>query len=97
MFPLNNLVLEGKVFGGPIFLSEAENNGKKSCKLEIKVEEPGKSFDVSIIGYGSIADFMNNKVNDGRGIRVVGKLAHGDSELGLYILAEHVEVKPKKK
>lgn len=97
MFQINSLILEGKVVGNPIFLSEEENNGKKSCKLEIKVEEAGKlPFNVPVIGYGLTADFMKNKAGDGRGIRVVGKLACGDSELGLYILAEHVEIKPGK-
>jgi TolB-like protein len=42
-----------------------------------------------------LAEVVETKARDGRGVRVVGRLAEDNS--GIYVEAEHIELRPEPK
>lgn len=94
MMALNNSILEGKVVGFPVFLSEDENKGIKACEIEIETKKlNGDTFKAKAIGYNRVAEIMKDRLKDGREIRIVGKL-DANAEFGLFLIIEHLEMKP---
>ena len=109
MNQLNSLILEGNVVR-QAELSEP-SKGFKVCKFPVAVNryikkstgegmEEVSYFDVE--AYGKIAEVCEKQSSKGRGIRVVGRLKQnrwkddsGRNMSKVFIVAEHIEFKPK--
>lgn len=109
MNQLNSLIIEGNVVRQAEFLEPAA--GFKVCKFPVAVNRWFKNkngegvtevsyFDVET--YGHMAEICSEKLTKGRGVRVVGRLKQetwkDDKEKShsrVYVVAEHVEYKPK--
>jgi single-strand DNA-binding protein len=108
MNSMNNLIIEGNVTEKPKL--EILCNGTKFCSVNIAVfrsyrnsagdfEEEISYFD--IITYGKMAEVCSTDCEQGRGIRVVGRLKqekwtddNGKAHSKIAVVAEHVEFKP---
>lgn len=109
MNQLNSLIIEGNVVR-QAELSEP-TAGFKVCKFPVAVDRWYKNrngegvsevsyFDVET--YGKMAEVCEKQGLKGRGVRVVGRLkqdrwkdSEGKSQSRIYVIAEHVEYKPK--
>lgn len=109
MTQLNSLIIEGNVVRTGE-LSEPVS-GFKVCKFPVAVNRWYKNkngegvnevsyFDVET--YGKMAEVCSKQANKGRGVRVVGRLkqdrwkdANEKQQSRVYVVAEHVEYKPK--
>lgn len=87
---LNSVILEGVVSEGlnedGVFTTCSSRYSKVGEGL---VEE--KTF-VKCIVEGRSRTHVSDKLNEGRGVRIVGRLKEIEGNLGLF--AEHIEVKP---
>lgn len=106
---LNSLIIEGNAVRAAN-ISEPKV-GFTVCKFPVAVnrwyknrDDQGVSevsyFDVE--AYGKMAEYCSKKIEKGRGLRVVGHLKQdrwqddsGKSHSKVYIVAEHIEYKPK--
>ena len=101
---LNSIILEGNVKSLPV-VGEFENyNGEVSVKSSFPLtvvrelhNEKGESvfkeeYDFDIETYGEMAKFCNAHIEEGRGIRVVGRLKQKEGRV--FVVAEHIEIKP---
>lgn len=106
---LNSIILEGNVVRQADFSEPAE--GFKKCSFSLAVNRFSKTskgdsyeevsfFDVE--AYGKMAEICDKNVTRGRGARVVGRLkqdrwkdSDGKNKSKIYVVAEHVEFKPK--
>lgn len=109
MNQLNSLILEGNVVR-QAELSEPAS-GFKVCKFPLAVNRYVKNsngegveevsyFDIET--YGKMAEICEKQSTKGRGIRVVGRLkqnrwkdSDGRNQSKIFVVAEHVEFKPK--
>lgn len=109
MNQLNSLIIEGNVVR-QAELSEPVS-GFKVCKFPVAVNRLSKNsngdnveevsfFDIE--AYGKTAEVCEKKSTKGRGIRVVGRLkqnrwkdSEGKTLSRIFVVAEHVEFKPK--
>lgn len=92
MNQLNNLIIEGNLVDGKreenVFnFSIAYNRYFKDCNGNKQLET--SFFDIEC--YGKLADFCEQQLKKGRGIRIVGRLKQVESKV--VIVAEHVELK----
>lgn len=100
MNQLNSLILEGTVTKSAVY----EN---KKALFSISVSryytdtngEGGETksyFDVEVNGV--LAEKLHSKMNEGRGVRIVGQLRSKtvENETKVYVLAEHIELRPSK-
>jgi hypothetical protein len=98
---LNSILLEGTVSGGPCVVKERGmrcsfvvsslhcfKDGKHMKKQETRVWV--------MIRNPNLVDVALVKAGDGRGVRVVGRIAM-DEDGGIYIEADHVEYRPEPK
>ena len=103
---LNSLILEGKIAKDFEFVPNglkiaiASSRFEKGADGELK--ENISTFDVEI--YGQMATAFGTKLVPGRGIRVVGRLSQkkwkdeeGKEYSRVFVIAEHIELKPIKK
>jgi single-strand DNA-binding protein len=98
--------VEGVLVEKPDF---QDTNGKPSCTFSIasnrfyraknKLEKEVSHFDVEV--FGKLAESCYNLGQEGRGVRVVGRLqqkkwtdAKGKEQSKVIIVAEHVEFRP---
>ena len=109
MNQLNSIILEGNLVANAE-LSEP-SKGFKVCKFSLGVNRFTKStngeaidevsfFDVE--AYGKLAESCEKNGTKGRGVRVVGRLKQsrwknndGKNLSRVYVIAEHIEYKPK--
>lgn len=109
MNQLNSLIIEGNVARQAELLEPTA--GFKVCKFPVAVDRWYKNrngegvtevsfFDVET--YGKMAEICEKQSLKGRGIRVVGRLkqdrwkdAEGKYQSKIFVVAEHVEFKPK--
>lgn len=109
MNQLNSLIIEGNVVRQAELYEPT--TGFKVCKFPVAVDRWYKNrngegvtevsfFDVET--YGKMAEICSKQSQKGRGIRVVGRLkqdrwkdAEGKNLSRIYVVAEHVEFKPK--
>lgn len=109
MNQLNSLIIEGNAVRKAEF-SEPKT-GFYVCKFPVAVNRWYKTknndgvsevsfFDVET--YGKLAEYCSKKVEKGLGMRVVGRLKQarwkdkdGKSQSKVYVIAEHIEYKPK--
>jgi len=109
MNSLNSLILEGNIVRQAV-LSEP-TDGFKVCKIPLAVNRFFKNangdgveevsfFDVE--AYGKMAEICEKQGSKGRGMRVVGRLKQnrwkdtdGKTQSKIFVVAEHVEFKPK--
>jgi len=109
MNQLNSIILEGNVVRQAEFSEPVE--GFKKCSFSLAVNRFNKNakgdayeevsfFDVE--AYGKMAEVCDKNVTRGRGTRVVGRLkqdrwkdSDGKNKSKIYVVAEHVEFKPK--
>ena len=92
---LNQIILEG------IVEKDAKVDGVKTT-LFIKTKHYSRVTDdlcieevshFEVVSYGSLAEFVG-MIEKNRTVRIVGVLKQDGN--GVYILAEHIELKPKK-
>ena len=105
---LNSVLIEGTLTQSPKIV--IEDNGKTITEFSISSERSYKKDDqyhkeisfFEIRVFGKQAEACNEYLTKGRGVRIVGRLKQelrGDDEdgrLNVFIIAEHVEFKPKK-
>lgn len=109
MNQLNSIILEGNLVANAE-LSEP-TKGFKVCRFSLGVNRFTKSlngesidevsfFDVE--AYGKLAESCEKNCSKGRGVRVVGRLkqnrwknSEGRNQSKIFIVAEHIEYKPK--
>ncbi len=109
MNQLNSLILEGNVVRQAELTEPVK--GFKVCKFPMAVNrylkksngegvEEVSYFDVE--AYGKVAEICEKNSSKGRGIRVVGRLKQnrwkddsGKSLSKVFVVAEHIEFKPK--
>ena len=100
MNQLNSLILEGTVTKSAVY----EN---KKALFSISVSryykdtngEGGETksyFDIEADGV--LAEKLHSKLNEGRGVRIVGQLRSKtvENQAKVYVYAEHIELKPSK-
>jgi len=108
---INSIILEGNLVRDMevVKVSDTFRVGKFTIavsrtyrKADDTEEEEVSYFDIEC--FGKMADVLENKLKKGREIRVVGRLKQerwksdkGTLSAKVYIVAEHVEVKPQKK
>lgn len=93
---LNSLIIEGSLKTGNregtcfefVLITNRTTRTTTGGKMNVKA-----SFDV--LTYGKLADICEEKFEQGRGIRIVGRLDNRDSKV--VIVAEHVEFKENSK
>jgi hypothetical protein len=99
---LNSILLEG-VIDGTLTLY---GRGKaKRCSFglsSLREVREGKNIKkqetrVGVMIRGASAEVAVEQARDGRGVRVVGRLANVEQGGGIYIEAEHVEYRPEPK
>lgn len=108
---LNSVIVEGNAVRKPELRTSPK--GTSICIMPVAVnryyknssgtyDEEVSFFDVE--SYGRLAEFCENATDKGRGVRVVGRLkqsrwknAEGKNVSKVYIIAEHIELKPLKK
>lgn len=106
---LNSLIIEGNVVRQGNVVEPT--NGFKICSFPVAVNRWFKNkngegvtevsyFDVE--AYGKMAEICERQSTKGRGVRVVGRLKQdrwkdddGKSHNRVYVVAEHIEYKPK--
>lgn len=106
---LNSLIIEGNVVKQGSLLEPA--NGFKVCSFPLAVNRWYKNkngegvtevsyFDIE--AYGRMAEICEKQGVKGRGVRVVGRLKQktwkdedGKSHSKVFVIAEHIEYKPK--
>lgn len=109
MNQLNQLILEGNI-SSEIECTELPTGSKHACfSVEVKRnyktlsgENETEVYYFDIECYNSLAEFVTNQAQKGREIRIVGRLKQkrwkdeeGKSCSKVYIVAEHIELKPK--
>lgn len=109
MNQLNSIILEGNIVANAE-ISEP-SKGFKICKFALGVNrftkgQNGESIDevsfFDVETYGKMAEICEKQGTKGRGIRVVGRLkqnrwknSEGKPYSKVFVIAEHVEFKPK--
>jgi hypothetical protein len=100
---LNSILIEGTVVGGAELVKVG---GAKSCSLIMcslccfKRGEAAQEQEIRIrimIRDPGMVDAAIAHARDGRGIRVVGRIAYSKDDGVIYIEAEHVEYRPETK
>jgi single-strand DNA-binding protein len=109
MNQLNSLIIEGNAVRKADF-SEPKT-GFYVCRFPVAVNRWYKNknnegvsevsfFDVE--AYGKVAETCNKKIDRGTGLRIVGRLKQdrwkdkdGKTQSKCYVIAEHIEYKPK--
>lgn len=109
MNQLNSIILEGNLVANAELTEPSK--GFKVCRFSLGVNRFTKSlngesidevsfFDVE--AYGKLAEACEKNCTKGRGVRVVGRLkqnrwknSEGKNFSKIYVIAEHVEYKPK--
>lgn len=104
---LNSLIIEGKVLnktstttmqGGLVTVITIETRRSFKDSYDGTVKEELSKFNVDT--FGKLAEMCNEKANEGRTIRVVGRLTSHDTIVNGFtfphvsVLAEHIEFKP---
>lgn len=106
---LNSVIIEGNVVKQPELREPAQ--GVKVCNVTLGVNRffrdkngDGKeevSF-ITVEATNKLAEYATEKCTKGRGVRVVGRLKQdrwkneaGKWDSRMYVLAEHIEYKPK--
>ncbi len=105
---LNSVLIEGVLKQDPKMV--IEDNGRTTAELTISSERNYKQndeyhkevslFDIRV--FGRQAEVCSEHLTKGRGVRIVGRLKQelvgddGDVRSNVFIIAEHVEFKPKK-
>ena len=109
MNQLNSVILEGNVVANAELTEPAK--GFMVCKFTIGVNRFSKNSNgdvyeevsfIDVEAYGKIAEICEKNSTKGRGIRIVGRIkqsrwksADGKNYSRIYVIAEHVEYKPK--
>ena len=96
MNSLNSLIIKGSFEKGNrngtcfkfVMITNRTTRTKAGEKMNVKA-----SFEV--LTYGKLADICEEKLEKGRGVRIVGRLDNRDSKV--VIVAEHVEIKESSK
>ena len=98
---LNSIILEGYIE------SVTKEENKSTIKISVlrDAERDGHSvIETSVfeaVAYGTLAEYVAKHTDSGRGLRVVGRLASKACVINnigydkVYIVAEHIEFKPK--
>lgn len=104
---LNSIIIEGKVLnktstvtvqGNPVTVITIET--RRSCKDSYDGTEKEELSKFDVDTFGKLAEMCNEYANEGRTIRVVGRLTTHDITVNgttvprITILAEHIEFKP---
>lgn len=111
MNQLNSLILEGNATRLPEMRETP--HGFKVCRIPLAVNRFYKNSDgqgvkevsfFDVEAFGKLAEFSEQNVEVGRGVRIVGRLkqgrwknAEGKSMSRVSIIAEHIEFKPRVK
>ena len=100
MNQLNSLILEGTITKSAVL---EDNKALFSISVSRYYKdtngEAGETksyFDVEV--EGALAELHHTKLTEGRGVRIVGRLASKtvENETKVYVYAEHIEFKPSK-
>ena len=99
MNTLNSVLIEGVVSGEP--KASVADGGVAICTFQLQAERCARVEDVvdtdvsryTIRTSGRLADACIKSIGSGTGVRVIGRL-HEDKELGVIIVADHIEWKP---
>jgi single-strand DNA-binding protein len=106
---LNSILIEGDLTQDPV-LKELQKGptvcsfslaSKRFCRQGDEIVEEVSYFDIETIG--KLADSCGIQLKKGRGVRIVGRLRQeledfdGKNISRVYIVAEHVEIKPEAK
>ena len=105
---LNSVLIEGTLTKDPKMV--IEDNGKTITEFSISSERNYKRddqyqkeislFDIHV--FGKRAQACSEHLSEGRSVRIVGRLKqelrgdNGEIKSNVFIIAEHVEFKPKK-
>lgn len=100
MNQLNSLILEGTVTKDAVY-----EDKKASFSISVsryyrdtngEAGETKSYFDIEVGGV--LAEKLYSKLKEGRGVRIVGQLRSRivDDTHKVYVLAEHIELKPSK-
>ena len=109
MNQLNSLILEGNLEGSVKYSEGDSGTGQASFTISVRRYYKGKDGDnveevsyFDIEAYGAMVNLMR-KAKEHQGVRIVGKLKQtvsedeeGDTRSRVFIVAEHIELKPKK-
>lgn len=107
---LNSIILEGKIVKAGELECQFTGIPQLTCTIAVERYYKGKSGDditevseFDVIAYHKMAEYLNDKKDIGRNIRVVGRLKQikwtdGEKECSrVAVIAEHIEFKPFKK
>lgn len=109
MNQLNSLIVEGNLEGSVRYSEGDSDIGKASFTISVrryyKTKDENNVEEVSyfdVEAYGKTVDLIR-KAREHQGLRIVGKLKQavredeeGDTRSRVFIVAEHIELKPKK-
>jgi single-stranded DNA-binding protein len=98
---LNSVLIEGAVSGG---LTMVKTGKEVCCSFAVsslryfkdgkRIEEQETRIGVMVRGI-KLVEAAVIKARDGRGVRVVGRLANTEKGGGVYIEADHIEYRPE--
>lgn len=96
---LNSILLEGNLENEPKLT--AIDGLAPICSFNLASERYSRTDEefekhtsvISVRVNGRLAECCSSQLTQGRGVRVVGRIKQED-EIGVYIIAEHVEFKP---
>lgn len=103
---LNSVLLEGTCVSKPVVKAVADSQ-KALCSFVVESvrNERGGDKEVSIFEietYGRLAGSLGQTITEGRGLRIVGRMKQihwkdetGEDKSTIWVIAEHIEVKPK--
>lgn len=104
---LNSVLLEGTCVSKPVVKAVADSQ-KALCSFVIESvrNERGGDKEVSVFEIetqGRLAWTLGRTIAEGRGLRIVGRMKQihwkdeaGEEQSAIRVIAEHIEVKPKK-
>jgi hypothetical protein len=99
---LNSILLEGVIDGTPRLYGKGKGKGCSFALSSLRHVREGESIKkqetrVGVMLRGKLAEAAAEQAMDGRGARVVGRLANTERGGGIYIEAEHVEYRHEPK
>jgi single-stranded DNA-binding protein len=97
---LNSILLEGVIDGTLTLYGRGKTKrcsfGLSSLRY-VKEKKDVQETRVGVMLRGKLAEAAAERARDGRGVRVVGRLANVEQGGGIYIEADHVEYRPEPK
>jgi single-stranded DNA-binding protein len=90
---MNSVLIEGSIVATPTFETD---NGHKICTLILiskQLKSDNHDLLVRVVARNKLAEAIYTSAYPGRGLRVVGRLNKDGN--GLFIEAEHIELRPE--